>query len=146
MKMFLNAFDDELGLRKWRFWGSVVADPRTVHVILDIPDHLCPLQSFHWLYRGSGAIEVQDVSSRLSLVARRVNKLGRPSGTVIYGRMRVGLTVKSAEGKRSVKTRLVNKLKRPNRTMIYDRNENRFDRKLGKEKAKFEVQTVNFER
>ena len=58
MRMLLNAFDPDLGLRRWRWWNARIIDSCTLEILVISPNDMYPWQSLRWLFIGSGATDV----------------------------------------------------------------------------------------
>lgn len=58
VKMFVNAFNPELGLRDWKWWNAKVIDEMHLLIEVEAPRDLYGWQSLKWLFLCSGATEI----------------------------------------------------------------------------------------
>lgn len=57
--MFMNSFRPDLEAKQWRWWNAEKVDENTIRVDVVSDDWPFPSEALRWLFRGSGASDVE---------------------------------------------------------------------------------------
>ena len=59
LRAFMNSFREDILKRYWSWWDAAIVDDSHIALAVEVDEWPFPSESLRWLFRGSGAIEVE---------------------------------------------------------------------------------------